>query len=56
MGGQTTICRCGANAMHPPPPKLMQVKVSLEVATLDVSMPLVVALNGGTCPPHLDGG
>jgi hypothetical protein len=35
---------------------VMQVKVSLEVATLDVSMPLVVALNGGTCPPHLDGG
>jgi hypothetical protein len=63
MGGQTTIHRCRANAMHPPQTPgepgercmrslartrwCMQVEVSLKVATLDVSTPLTVALDCG---------
>jgi hypothetical protein len=63
LGGQTTIHRCGANTMHPQNSRgargercmcslvrthwCMQVEVSLEVATLDVSTPLTVALDGG---------
>jgi hypothetical protein len=64
LGGQTTIRRCGTNAMHPfetpgePGSErcvcslarscwCMQVKVSFEVAALDVSVSLAVALDGG---------